>query len=107
MPPLSLGGLGAFTLAFTEDGRHLVASRRQPKAGLLSFDTGELTAPDTIDLDDTCTLGELASSTRLYNGDLAGLTTAEWIERWQDFHRHHPGYAVYALAPGQNGPVFP
>jgi WD40 repeat protein len=106
MPPLSLGSLGAFTLAFTADGRHLVGSGRQPATGLISFDTGELTAADTIDLDDICTLGELVSSTRLYNGDLAGLTTAEWLERWQEFHRHHPGLTVYTPPRGSKGPPF-
>jgi WD40 repeat protein/TPR repeat protein len=95
MPPLRLGSLGTFTLAFTADGRHLVGSGREPATGLISFDTGELTAADTIDLDDICTLGELVSGTKLYNGDLAGLTTAEWLERWQEFHRHHPRLAVY------------
>jgi len=95
MPPLSLDSLGAFTLAFRAEGCYLVASGRGPGARLLNFDTGELTAADTINLDDTCTLGELVSSTRLHNGDLAGLTTAEWLERWQEFHRHHPGLAVY------------
>jgi eukaryotic-like serine/threonine-protein kinase len=100
MPALNLGGLGTFTLAFTADGRHLVGSGRQPATGLTSFDTGELTAADTIDLDDICTLGELVSSTKLYNGDLAGLTTAEWLERWQEFHRHHPGLAVYTPSRG-------
>jgi hypothetical protein len=70
--------------------------------GLLSIDLADLSAPESLDPDDLCALAELASGQRIQEGDLAGLTSEEWLARWQGFRRRHPGYGTTTL--GQEVP---
>jgi WD40 repeat protein/serine/threonine protein kinase len=65
--------------------------------GLLSIDLGDLSAPEDLDLDDLCTLAELASGQRIHEGDLAGLTAEEWLARWRTFRLRHPAYGGQVL----------
>jgi WD40 repeat protein/tRNA A-37 threonylcarbamoyl transferase component Bud32 len=57
---------------------------------LESFSLDDLIAPGTPALDDLVIFGELVAGQRTYQADLAGLTTAEWLNRWDDYRHRHP-----------------
>ncbi len=58
--------------------------------GLAWIDLRLLSDADNLDLDDLCTMAELAAGQRIHNGDLAGLTSDEWLARWRTFRQRHP-----------------
>jgi WD40 repeat protein len=84
-------------------GKRSVASLGQN--GFLSIDLADLSGPEILDEDDLCALAELASGQRMQEGDLAGLTSEEWLARWQAFRKRHPGYETIIL--GQDVPADP
>jgi eukaryotic-like serine/threonine-protein kinase len=90
-PPLVLAADSLTGVRVTPDGHRAVASAH----GLLyRFDLADLTAPGEMNAEDLCLLGEVASGYRLHDGNLAGLTTEEWLERWRTFRRRHPEYGT-------------
>jgi WD40 repeat protein/tRNA A-37 threonylcarbamoyl transferase component Bud32 len=86
-PPFELGGWGWSALV-TSDGRHAVVPgwRRV----LHVFDLADLARPADLSVDDLCVLGEILSGVRINEGDVTGLTTQEWLERWRGFRQRHP-----------------
>ncbi|MBI1918334.1 MAG: hypothetical protein HYS12_26890 [Planctomycetes bacterium] len=42
--------------------------------------------------DDLYLSAELLSGHRIHESNVAGLTTEEWLDRWQRFRKCHPGY---------------
>lgn len=57
--------------------------------GLLGFCLDDLSDGSELDANDLVALGELVSGQRLYQGDIAGQTSSEWLELWQDFRKRH------------------
>ena len=72
----------------TPDGQYAVLIARTPHISLLHL--GDLGVTDNLALNDLVTLGELLSGHQIYEGDLAGLTTEEWLERWFTWSQRHP-----------------
>src|SRR5262249_7324721 len=90
MPRLEMKAFdGGKSVSAAAGGKRAVASVGWD--GLLSIDLADLSAPESLDAEHLCTLAELASGERIYEGDLAGLTSEEWLARWQAFRRRHPG----------------
>jgi WD40 repeat protein/tetratricopeptide (TPR) repeat protein len=74
-------------VAVSPAGRHAFASSRGTVA-VLPLD--ELLAlPDWPEID-LALLAELATGQRLESGDVADLTMAQWLERWEKFHQKYP-----------------
>jgi eukaryotic-like serine/threonine-protein kinase len=94
---------GGKSVGVASGGKRAVASLGY--TGFLSIDLADLSASESVDEDDLCALAELASGQRMQEGDLAGLTSEEWLARWQAFRRWHPGYGTAIL--GQDFPADP
>jgi WD40 repeat protein len=96
-PRVRLGGQGTSILT-TPDGRHAVAGSVGSMP--LTLDLGDLADDPGMAPDDLCRLGELASGQRVVGGNLAGLTSAEWLERWSGYAPRHaePGSSWRASA---------
>jgi WD40 repeat protein len=62
--------------------------------GMFSIDLGDLYGEDNLSVNDLCTAAELATGQRVHDGDLAGLTSDEWISRWVRFRQRHPGLGM-------------
>jgi WD40 repeat protein len=90
-PPLLLGGQGS-NVVVTPDSRRAVVGT--VGASPMSVALSDLQGAIPLEPDDLCTLGELASGQRVVESDAAGLTTDEWLERWQQFRRRHPDYGL-------------
>lgn len=91
-PKLPLGDI-SLTAFFTADGAYAVAGGRQ--SALRAFHLGDLRSPPDPSPDDLVILAELLSGHRIHDGDVDGLTTDEWLERWQrvqNLEAGHPGY---------------
>jgi WD40 repeat protein len=86
-PPLELPGWGWNALV-TPDGRRFVVAGWA--TDLYVFDLADLYRPADLDVDDLVVLGELLSGLRINEGDVTGLTTGEWLERWRGFRQRHP-----------------
>jgi serine/threonine protein kinase/WD40 repeat protein len=86
----SLGGPGhslELSVVAARGGRRAVGAGSQ---GMFLIDLGDLYAEQHLSVDDLCTAAELAAGQRVLDGDLAGLTSNEWISRWEKVQRHHP-----------------
>jgi WD40 repeat protein len=91
-PRVRLGGQGTSILA-TPDGRYAVIGSVGSMPLTLSLD--DLTEDDPgMAPDDLRRLGELASGQRVVGGNLAGLTSAEWLERWSEFAPSHAAFGA-------------
>src|SRR5262249_29924082 len=90
-PPLVLGGQGS-NIVVTPDSRRAVVGT--VLVSPLSIALGDLREAVTLAPDDLCTPGELASGLRVVESDMAGLTTNEWLKRWQQFRGRHPSYGL-------------
>jgi WD40 repeat protein len=90
-PPLVLGGQGS-NVVVTPDSRRAVVGT--VGVSPLSVALGDLRDEVPLGPDDLCTLGELASGHRVVESDMAGMTTDEWLERWHQFGRRHPGHGL-------------
>jgi WD40 repeat protein/serine/threonine protein kinase len=89
-PVLYVGKESANGLAISPDGAGALTSVMGE--GLWWIDLSPLSAPDDLDADDLCTLAELTSGQRIHEGDLAGLSSDEWLDRWRAFRERHPEY---------------
>jgi hypothetical protein len=79
------------TLGMTPDGRRaLVGSWPMD---LAAVDLDALLSPATTSTVDLALLAELATAQRIEVGDLSGLTTDQWQERWNQLHERNPGLA--------------
>ncbi|HEX8200952.1 MAG TPA: hypothetical protein VF590_10715, partial [Isosphaeraceae bacterium] len=85
-PALRLDNAAQY-LVVAADGRYAIAAIASGTA-LTAFCLGDLIDPDASSVDDLVALGELASGHRVYDGELVGLTTAEWLARWRAYHPH-------------------
>jgi WD40 repeat protein len=96
-PPLALGGPG-LGMAVTPDGSRVVAGgflRSLPVFHLVDW-----LEPKALADDDLCLWGEIVSGQRVEEGGgVTNLTTEQWLERWEDFHRRHPDSTVTAKGP--------
>jgi WD40 repeat protein len=102
-PPLKLGFLGergdwgaSYTLAIAEHGRRVLVSFEGPSTKVVNLAVVDLdallSAPSTPTADLEL-LAELATARRIELGDLSGLTTDQWQERWNQLHERNPGLA--------------
>jgi WD40 repeat protein len=90
-PVLHVGRDSAQGLAVSPDGSQALTSILH--GGLYWIDLRPLSASDDLSLEDQRTLAELAAGQRIHDGDLAGLTSEEWLARWRAFRQRCPGYA--------------
>jgi tetratricopeptide (TPR) repeat protein len=90
------GRHGNLSIVVTPDNRHVVAGGWD---GLAFIALDELAPPQDLPVDSWCTLAELSAGQRIHEGDLAGLTSDEWLERWQPLHTDHPHY--FPLGSGE------
>ena len=88
----------AHSIVVSPDGARGVASTDN-KTFLQWLDLADLSAPDEMDVDDLCTFAELTAGQRVYEGELAGLTSDEWLSRWRTFRKRHPGDGTYDQGP--------
>jgi hypothetical protein len=90
--PLGCGG-DVWNALVSADGRYVVAAGLFPY--LLRMDLSDAGGSAGLSPRDLCLWGEILSGHRLQGGDLEGLTTREWLTRWDRFcRRRHP--AAYA-----------
>lgn len=73
--------------------------------GLRSLSLNDMSGPAEMGPDALCALAELASSQRLYKGDVAGLGTDEWLALWRAFRQQYPTYGGSALADPPPAPA--
>jgi WD40 repeat protein len=92
-PPVRIAtieGGWCLTLAITPDSRRALVSFAGPKSStgidLAVVDLEALLSPGTAATADLALLAELASARHIDLGDLSGLTTEQWQERWTLLH---------------------
>jgi len=96
-PVCRLGTDNVHGAVVTPDGSAaLVSVRGRP---LFALDLRDLYAPD----DGPGALAELAAGQRVHDGDLAGLTSDEWLARWMAFRQERPGYGARTPAERAHG----
>jgi WD40 repeat protein/serine/threonine protein kinase len=94
-PPFALGGAG-LSLAVTPDGRRVACGGFMKELPVFHLDIW--LAPSTLAPDDLCVWGEIVSGQQVADGGgVTNLTAEEWLERWRDFRRRHPGSAAVIL----------
>ena len=67
-------------LVLAPDGRHGIMNVEN--IGIYVVDLSDLVDPDPMPSGEWLRLGELASDQRIFDGDLLGLTTEEWLAAW-------------------------
>jgi serine/threonine protein kinase/WD40 repeat protein len=98
-PPVRVGIREAgwcLSLAVTPDGqRALSVSSSTSGMGndLAVVDLKTLLSPSNTSTADLALLAELATARRIELGDLSGLTTDQWLERWSLLRGRHPDLA--------------
>ncbi len=95
-PPYNIGGSDRRMLV-TPDGRHAVVAGFA--LAITVLDLGELTGPGDVRPDEAVTLGEIVCGQRLFEGALAGLTTAEWMDRWRTWRANGSGRETVSPLP--------
>ena len=93
------------TLAITPDGRRALVSfsgsTESNGMDLAVVDLEALLSPSTTPTADLALLAELATARRIELGDLSGLTTDQWQERWNLLRERNPGLArSFLIEPG-------
>jgi WD40 repeat protein len=78
-------------LALTPDRRRALVSLWP--LDLAVVDLEALLSPSTTSTADLALLAELATAQRIEVGDLSGLTTDQWLERWNRLRERNPGLA--------------
>jgi serine/threonine protein kinase/WD40 repeat protein len=81
LPTVRVGPESVHGLAISADGRHALAFAYLDR--VYAVDLSDAVEPDSRPTAELVRLGELASGQRIVNGDLAGLTTDEWMSRWR------------------------
>jgi WD40 repeat protein len=80
MPRILLGSQAVLSLALFGDGRHALACVTGDRP--YRIDLSDLFEPDPRPIEELIRLAELASGQRVFEGDLSGLTSAEWVARY-------------------------
>jgi WD40 repeat protein len=93
-PPVRLGpieGGWSRTLATTPDGRRALVGFSPTNTGrdLAVVDLEALLSPPSMPTADLALLSELATAERIELGDLSGLTTEQWLERWNQLRERN------------------
>jgi WD40 repeat protein len=86
-------------LATTPDGRRALVGFSPTNTGmdLAIVDLEVLFSPSSTPTADLGLLAELAAAQRIELGDLSGLTTEQWLERWNRLHIRNPDLARSVL----------
>jgi WD40 repeat protein len=93
-PAWPLAGKG-LSVTVSPDSRRVVIGGFTDALDIIHLD--DLYAPDDLDADDLCLWAEVLSGQRMHEGgDVTTLTAEEWLERWQELRRRHPGYGTPA-----------
>ncbi len=112
-PPVRVGSIEGgwcLSMALTPDGRRAlvcfseaaVAESNEPRFDLAVVDLESILSPTTTPTADLALLAELTTGRQIELGDLSGLTTSQWLERWNLLRERNPGLArtfVMARAP--------
>ena len=87
-PWLQAGGPFWFAMnaTFSGDGRFALASCQS--SPVPAFDFQDLKEADELDGEDLVKLSELFSGYRLEAGEISGLSSREWMERWSYFRKN-------------------
>ncbi|MFO0893160.1 MAG: serine/threonine-protein kinase [Isosphaeraceae bacterium] len=89
--PIEAGDSGwCDTLSLSPDGRRAMVGF--VNASLAVIEIGPLLSPASAPVEEIAVLAELATSQRIDLGDLSGLMTAEWEQRWDRRARGGPGF---------------
>jgi WD40 repeat protein len=100
-----LDGGSSLRLAITPDGRRALVSFWGSSTSLNNFrlavvDLEALLSPSSTSTADLALLAELATAGRIELGDLSGLTTDQWLERWNLLRDRNPDLArSFVIAP--------
>jgi WD40 repeat protein/serine/threonine protein kinase len=86
-PPWSLEGVGS-VVDIAPDGSHAAVSGWMSTIYIFNLD--DLVEPDKLDADDLVAWGEIISGYQVLDGGLNGLTTEEWLERWERIRHRLP-----------------
>ena len=99
-PPVRLGfieGESSHVLAMTPDARRVLVnftgSTTRPAMDLAVVDLAALLSPPSVPTADLALLAELATARRIELGDLSGMTTDHWLERWNLLRDRNPDLA--------------
>jgi eukaryotic-like serine/threonine-protein kinase len=88
-PPLALGGAGLI-LAMTPDGSRVACGGFMKE--LPVFHLADWLAPSPLGQDDLRLWGEIVAGQRIEDGGgVTNLTAEEWLQRWHEFRKRHPG----------------
>jgi serine/threonine protein kinase/WD40 repeat protein len=104
-PPVRLGFIeGGWCLAsaITPDGRRALVGLWSTSTGndLAVVDLEAVLSPCSTPTADLALLAELATARRIELGDLSGLTTEQWLERWNRLRERNPDLArSFLIAP--------
>ena len=100
-PPVRVGSIEGgwcHTLAITPDGRRALVGYSKPsgitESSLAVVDLEALLSPPGTATADLSLLSELATARDIELGDLSGLTTDQWQERWDLLHQRNPALAT-------------
>ena len=92
-PPVELAGSG-LSLVVTPDGNYAIASGLG--GAIEAFYLGDLARDNGLSTADLCLLAELVAAQRVHeNSGAVRLSAEQWLERWQQFSKRHPGFAPY------------
>jgi WD40 repeat protein/serine/threonine protein kinase/tetratricopeptide (TPR) repeat protein len=86
-PSLEMGAQ-VWSVCLAGGGRYAVLAGAGPD--VLAVDLQDLAAPAGLDPAALVTWGELLAGARLGDGDVAGLSSAEWLERWRGLGEQRP-----------------
>jgi serine/threonine protein kinase/WD40 repeat protein len=90
-PPVRLGprdGSSSLTVSITPDGTRAIVGSLP--SDLTVVDLEVLLSPPAASTNDLVLLAELATSRRIELGDLSGLTTDQWLVRWDSLQKRNP-----------------
>jgi WD40 repeat protein len=97
-PPIRLAAAenaSTHTLAVTPDGRRALVCFKPADVAVLDLEA--LLSPGPTPPADLALLAELTTAQRIEVGDLSGLTTEQWQERWDRLRERNPGLARAAV----------
>ena len=99
-PPLPLAGKG-LSVTVSPDSRRVVVGGLADALDIIDLE--DLYAPDDLNPNDLCLWAEVLSGQRVHDaGGVTTLTPDEWLGRWQEFRRRHPGYGT-PIPRGEKG----
>jgi serine/threonine protein kinase/WD40 repeat protein len=97
--------LSVHAVQVTPDGKRAIAGFGVSQVAVIDLE--RMLASPALSVAELAQIGELTSSQRIELGDLSGLTTEQWVERWEQLIRRNPAFreSVGGLLDGIRGPA--